>query len=248
MLEYNCYIVDDEADSIEILRDYVHQTPDLRLIHSTTNPRDIFSVISQHNNPKITFLDIEMPGITGLELAGLIDSHTAVIFITSYSDYAVEAFEKDAYDFLVKPVSYSRFLQAVIKVQKRMRNTPATSPADDSYFFIRGTKQGQFLKIYFHEILYIESLQNYIKLYTTRGIHITYLTLKEVEFKLNRTNFLKIHKSYVVNFDRIGGLINNELSLDNNAVIPVGAVYRQDLLVRLKNKILTTDRRKETNN
>ncbi len=245
MLEYNCYIVDDEADSIEILRDYIHQTPDLRLIHSTTNPRDIFSVISRHNSPKITFLDIEMPGITGLELAGLIGSHTAVIFITSHSEYAVDAFEKDAYDFLVKPVSYSRFMQAVIKARERMQSNPLNGPADDSYFFIRGTKQGQFLKIHFHEILYIESLQNYVKLYTTHGIHITYLTLKEIEFKLNRTNFLKIHKSYVVNLDRIGGLINNELSLDDNTVIPIGAIYRPDLLVRLKNKTLTTDRRKQ---
>lgn len=245
MSEYNCYIVDDEVDSIEILRDYINQTPDLRLIHSTTDPRDIFSVISKHNHPKITFLDIEMPGITGLELAGLIGSYTAVIFITSHSEHAVEAFEKDAYDFLIKPVSYSRFLQAVVKVQRRIQNNPATNPAEDNYFFIRGNKQGQLIKIYFHEILYIESLQNYVKLYTGQNMHITYLTLKEIEFKLNRDNFLKIHRSYVVNLDRIGGLINNELSMENNAVIPVGAVYRQNLLLRLRNKTLTTDRKRD---
>lgn len=128
MSDYNCYIVDDETDSIEILQDYVNQTPNLRLSYSTTNPRDIFTVITAQGNPKITFLDIEMPGITGLELAGLINSYTAIIFITSHTEHAIEAFEKDAYDYLVKPVSYSRFFQAVTKVQRRIQNNTATPP------------------------------------------------------------------------------------------------------------------------
>lgn len=245
MSDYNCYIVDDEPDSIEILQDYVNQTPDLRLIHSTTNPRDIFSVIAKQGKPKITFLDIEMPGINGLELAGLINAYTAIIFVTSHTEHALEAFEKDAYDFLVKPVSYSRFLQAVIKVQGRIQDSLITRPVEDNYFFIRGNKQGQLIKIYFEEILYIESLQNYVKLYTEKSMHITYLTLKEFEFKLNRNNFLKVHKSYVVNIDRIGGLINNDLCMENDTIIPIGAVYRQNLLIRLKNRIFSTDRRKD---
>ena len=244
MADYNCYIVDDETDSIEILRDYIEQTPNLRHVYSTIDPRDIFAMITRPGKPKITFLDIEMPGITGLELAGLIGSHTAVIFITSHTEHALEAFEKDAYDFLVKPVSYSRFLQAVIKVQGRIQNNLIIKPAEENYFFIRGNKQGELIKIYFDEILYLESLQNYVKLYTDKKTHITYLTLKEFEFKLNRNNFLKVHKSYVVNIDRISGLVNNELTMDNNAIVPVGAVSRPELLIRLKNRIFTTDRRK----
>ena len=244
MSTYNCYIVDDEADSIEILQEYINQTPNLRLTYSTTNPRDIFSVITEGSHAKITFLDIEMPGITGLEVASLIGSHTAIIFVTSHAEHAVEAFEKDAYDFLVKPVSYSRFLKAVIKVQGRMNNKLLTKSPEDNYFFIRGNKQGELIKIYFDEILYIESLQNYVKLYTEKQMHITYLTLKEFEFKLNRDNFLKVHKSYVVNLDRIRRHINNELYMENNVPIPVGAVYRPDLLFRLKNRIFSTDRKK----
>lgn len=244
MSDYNCYIVDDEADSIEILQDYINQTPNLRLAYSTTNPRDIISVITRQGKPKISFLDIEMPGITGLELAGLISSHTAVIFITSHTEHALEAFEKDAYDFLVKPVSYPRFLKAVIKVQGRIQYNLMTKPAEDNYFFIRGNKQGELIKIYFDEILYIESLQNYVKLYTEKEMHITYLTLKEFEFKLNRNNFLKVHKSYVINLDRIERHINNELYMENNVAVPIGPVYRPDLLIRLKNRIFSTDRRK----
>lgn len=245
MSDYNCYIVDDEADSIEILQDYINQTPNLRLSYSTTNPRDIFSVITAKGDPKITFLDIEMPGITGLELAGLINSHTAIIFITSHTEHAVEAFEKDAYDYLVKPVSYSRFLKAIIKVQDRIQSKLQNKPEEDNSFFIRGSKQGELIKIHFDEILYIESLQNYVKVFTEKNSYITYLTLKEFEFKLNRTNFIRVHKSYVVNIDRIQRHFDNHLYMKNDFAIPIGSTYRSELMIRLKNRIFTTDRRKE---
>ncbi|SKB40232.1 LytR/AlgR family response regulator transcription factor [Daejeonella lutea] len=244
MSDYSCYIVDDEADSLEILQDYVAQTPSLSLTYSTNNPRDIFSVIPKDGKPKITFLDIEMPGITGLELAGLINSHTAVIFVTSHSEHALEAFEKDAYDFLVKPVSYPRFLKAVAKVQSRIQSEVNSAPQEETYFYIRGNRQGELIKIHFNEILYLESLQNYVKLHTEKGTHITYLTLKEFEFKLNRNNFLKVHKSYVVNLDSIARHIDNKLYMKNEFAVPIGASYRQELLIRLKNRIFSTDRRK----
>jgi DNA-binding LytR/AlgR family response regulator len=248
MSDYNCYVVDDEADSIEILQDYINQTPSLRLSYSTTNPRDIFSAISKNADPNITFLDIEMPGITGLEIAGLINAYTAIIFTTSHAEFALEAFEKDAYDFLVKPVSYSRFMKAVVKVQDRIQNNLITRPAQESYFFIRGNRQGELIKIYFPEILYIESLQNYVKVHTEKGSYITYLTLKEFETKLNRNNFLKVHKSFVVNIDKISGLMNNELTMENTSKVPVGATLRAELMMRLKNRLFTTDRRKGLDN
>lgn len=245
MPDYNCYVVDDEADSIEILQDYINQTPNLRHIYSTTNPRDIFSVIKKPGKPKITFLDIEMPGITGLELAGLISSHTAVIFITSHAEHALEAFDKDAYDFLVKPVAYPRFLQAVAKVQVRIQNNLINKPDEDNYFFIRGSNQGELIKICIDEILYIESLQNYVRIYTVGNVHTAYLTLKECEFKLTGNNFIKIHKSYIVNLGRIVRHIDNQLTMENKGVVPIGPMYRPELMVRLKNRIFTTERRKE---
>lgn len=243
MSNYNCYIVDDEADSIEILQDYIDQTPGLRLAYSTTDPRDIFSVIGDEDNPKITFLDIEMPGITGLELAGMINSHTAIIFVTSHTGYALQAFEKDAYDFLVKPVSYKRFLNAVIKVKSRMANNLNIGAAEKKYFFIRGSSKGELNKIFIDEVLYIESLQNYVRIYTSGNAHITYLTLKECEFKLNQKNFIKVHKSFVVNLDRIVRHINNQLTMENKGIVPIGSVYRPELMIKLKSKIFSTDRR-----
>ncbi len=244
MSDYNCYIVDDEADSIEILQDYVNQTPNLRLIYSTTNPRDILSVIIKPGPPKITFLDIEMPGITGLELAGLINSYTAIIFITSHLEHAIEAFEKDAYDYLVKPVAYSRFLQAITKVQRRIQNDTLNPPPDDNSFFIRGSRQGELIKICVNEILYIESMQNYVRIYTISNNHITYLTLKECEIKLKQSNFIQVHKSYIINLDRIVKHINNQLTMENNMPIPIGASFRPELMIRLKNMIFSTERRR----
>lgn len=247
MSEYSCYIVDDEADSLEILQDYVTQTPNLTLTYSTHNPRDIFSAIPKDGKPKITFLDIEMPGITGLELAGLINSHTAVIFVTSHSEHALEAFEKDAYDFLVKPVSYPRFLKAVAKVQSRTHTENGTTANRDTYFYIRGSR-GELIKIHFKDILYLESLQNYVRVHTGKGAYITYLTLKEFEFKLNRNNFLQVHKSFVVNLDRIERHIDNKLYMEGQNGVPIGASFRQELLNKLKNRTFTTDRRKGLDN
>lgn len=244
MLDYNCYIVDDEADSVELLQDYVNQTPGLQLIYSTTNPRDIISVITAPGNPKITFLDIEMPGITGLELAGLINSYTAIIFITSHTEHAIEAFEKDAYDYLVKPVAYPRFFQAVTKVQRRIQNNALKPPSEDNTFFIRGNLQNEFIKICVNEILYIESLHNYVRIFTLSNNHITYLTLKECELKLKRNNFLQINKSVIVNAARIVKQINNQLIMENNIAIPIGPTFRSEFMIRMRNMIFTSTRRK----
>lgn len=244
MSDYNCYIIDDEADAIEIIQDYINQTPNLRLIYSSTNPRDIFTVITESGAPKITFLDIEMPGISGLELAGLISGHTAIVFITSHTQHALEAFEKDAYDYLVKPVSYKRFLQAVIKVQSRIQHNTLTKLVDDNSFFIKGSIQGELIKIKIDEILYIESLQNYVRISTVGDMNVTYLTLKECEFKLDHNKFLQVHKSYVVNLDRIVKHINNQLTMENKKMVPIGSKYRSELLARLKNRIFTSERRK----
>jgi len=239
MSEYNCYIVDDEADSIEILQDYVNQTPNLRLMFSSTDPRDILSVITNQGKPKITFLDIEMPGLTGLELASLIKTYTAIVFITSHTEHALEAFEKDAYDYLVKPVSYARFLQALLKVQGRIQNNIINKPEDDDYFFINGSKSGELIKINVDEILYLESMENYVKLHTRTGTHITYLTLKEFEFRLDRNNFLKVHRKYVVNLNLITRFIRDEVYLENDFPIPVGELHKQELKVRLNNRIMS---------
>ncbi|MGB4399946.1 MAG: LytTR family DNA-binding domain-containing protein, partial [Daejeonella sp.] len=233
----------DEPDSIDIITDYIEQTPNLKLVHSTTDPRDILSVIKKPGLPKITFLDIEMPGLNGLEVAGLINSHTAIIFITSHTEHAVEAFEKDAFDYLIKPVSYSRFLKAVLKVQSRIQNGVESPGQEDNYYYIKGNL-GELIKIRINEILYIESLLNYVRIYTIDNVHTTYLTLKECEFKLNGKKFLKVHKSYVVNLERIVKNANNELTMENKEKLPIGAAQRAELMVRLKNRIFSSGRRK----
>ncbi len=243
MSDYHCYVVDDEVDSVEILQDYINQTPNLKLVFSTTNPRGILTVITQAGPPKIAFLDIEMPGISGLELAELISPHTAIIFITSHTQHAVEAFEKNAYDYLVKPIRYARFLQAVLKVQRRMQNSVLTKSGEDLRF-IKGGNQGELIKIAINEIIHIQSLDNYVRIYTVENSHITYLTLKDCKEQLDGNTFIQVHKSYMVNLDRIIKHIDNQLTMENNEVLPIGASYRHELMVKLKNRIFSTERRK----
>ncbi len=244
-MDYNCYVVDDEADSIEILEDYIADTPNLCHIFSTTNPKELFPMVLQHDKPKITFLDIEMPGMTGMDLADLISPHAAIIFITSHLNYAPIAFEKNAYDYLIKPFSYTRFLQAVLKVEGRMQSCLLKHGEEETYFYIRGNKQGELIKIYFNEVVYVESLMNYIRIFTTATNYVTYLTLKEITQKLNRGNFIRIHKSYLVNIDRIQRFFANDIYLENNVTLPVGPLYYPDLALRLKNRIFSRNRKSQ---
>ncbi|TKB98650.1 LytR/AlgR family response regulator transcription factor [Pedobacter cryophilus] len=241
---FNCFIVDDEPASLEIISDYISETPHLFLQKATTNPRDILPLITAPGKNQITFLDIDMPGINGLELASLIQGHTAVIFITSYPNYAIQAFEKDAYDYLLKPISYARFLQAVIKVKSRLQTAKTNYvELDNQYFLIKGNKQGEIIKIYYQDLLYIESLHNYVSLHTLQGKYIAYFTLKELEYKLNKENFVKIHKSYLINIDKMSTFQYHEVQMENGAKLPVGSACRAQLQMQLNTKLLTTDRR-----
>ena len=239
----NCYIIDDEAASIEIISDYISQTRDIQLLGSSTSPHDIMDIISGPVKPDITFLDIDMPGINGLELAGIINHHTSVIFISAYPQYGAEAFDKDAFDFLSKPVSYSRFLQAIVKVKTRMQvKHRGHATAMDKYFFIKGSRKGQMIRIYFDELLYIESLENFVKLHTVKGSYITYLTLKELEFKLDKENFIRIHKCFMINVDKIISVDGNQILMEDQKQLVLGPVFRNKLIGLLNSKMVISDR------
>ena len=239
----NCYIVDDEIASIEIISDYIHQTKGIQLLGSSTRPHDIIDMMSGAVKPDITFLDIDMPGINGLELAGIINQYTSVIFITSYPQYGAEAFEKDAFDFLTKPVSYARFMQSIVKVKNRLKVVqPASGVPLNNYFFIRGNLKGQYVKIQFDDLLYVEALQNFVKLYTAKGTFICYLTLKELEFKLCQQNFTRTHKSYIINIDKIQSMDGNQIIMADQKTVVLGPAFRSKFIDLLKEKLIVSDR------
>lgn len=238
----NCYVVDDEIASVDIISDYINQTEGLHLLKASTNSRDVIEVLSGPLKPDITFMDIDMPEINGLELAGIINNHTSVVFITSYPQYAIQAFEESAVDYLLKPVSYKRFLQSVAKVQIR-KVAEAANVRNDRFFFIRGHYKGHLININCDELIYAESLHNYVKLYTSKGHHITYLTMKELEFKLGMENFVRVHKSMLINIKMIQILDTNHVIMNDQKVIPIGRTYKSKLTGLLESKTFFTDRK-----
>ncbi|NEU08693.1 response regulator transcription factor [Flavihumibacter sp. R14] len=239
----HCYIVDDEVPSIEIISDYINQTKNLRLLGSSTRPHDIIDIISGPVKPDITFLDIDMPAINGLELAGIINHYTSIIFISAYPEYGAEAFEKDAYDFLPKPISYARFMQAIVKIKNRIQvNQKGANRVPDEYFFIKGGRKGQLIKIYFYDVLYIESMENFVKVHTIKGKFVTYLTLKELEFKLDKENFIRVHKCFMINIDRLQSIEGNQIVMEDQKQLVLGGVFRNRLIEVLNTKMVISDR------
>jgi DNA-binding LytR/AlgR family response regulator len=147
----DCYIADDNQSMIKLLSDYIQDTPNLKLITATTDPMEMAATIGQVKVPSIAFLDIDMPNITGLQLAALTNSTTAVIFITGHPQHAVDAFSKGAYDYLIKPFSYLRFIEAVNKVRNRLSALFSLPLVPEDHCFVYN-KYGDLIKIYYADI------------------------------------------------------------------------------------------------
>lgn len=237
-----CYIVDDEISSIEILSDYIKENNGLRLLGATTRPQDALDVMAQPVRPDITFLDIDMPGINGMELAEIIKDHTSIVFITAHPEYGAPAFEKDAFDFLVKPISRARFLKSVMKVRTRSANLPSQN--DNDYIYIQDNRN-HYTRINCSDLVYIQGYDNHVHIYTTGGRHISYLTLKELEYKLNPAIFIRTHKSYIINLQKLATLDGNQLIMEDKTKLPLGQTYRERLLNLLNSKLIVTDRKRD---
>jgi two-component system LytT family response regulator len=192
----------------------------------------------------IVFLDIDMPELSGLEVADIISSHTAVIFTTAFPNYAVQAFEKNGSDFILKPISFERFTKSVIKVQDLIRSKKIAEqhPAEE-HFFINPGARGIKVQLSYSDILYIEALVNYVVIHTIEGKHITYLSMKEIENSIPLSRFIRIHKSYIVNIDRIKSIDGNNIKLSQNTELPVGISFRSSFADMINTKTLKTRRR-----
>ncbi|MBB5635117.1 DNA-binding LytR/AlgR family response regulator [Pedobacter cryoconitis] len=202
MKEIKCYIIDDNQDAIDILASYIEKTPGLELLGGQLNPLTALNYIERKLIiPDITFVDINMPEINGIELAELIEEYTNIIFYSSFTNYAISAFETTALDFLAKPLSYNRFLKSVEKIKKTQVDTdPNTS------FFLKNLKgkAASTFQINFQEIIYIKALGNYIQIKTSaENLHTIYMTLKSANENLPKQDFCRISKSYIVNLKHI---------------------------------------------
>lgn len=227
-MKMKCCIIDNEDHALDVIRKYILKTPDLELAGAESNPLLALNKITNGEIvTDITFLDIDMPQLSGVELAELIQPYTCIIFTTAFSEYAVHAFEKDAVDYLMKPVSYPRFLKAVGKAKERMQ--PEHTAPRQEHSFIQSEGKGKLIRINHRDIMYIESAQNYIRIHLADHIYLTYLTMKEIEETLPGDKFRRVHKSYIINLDNITSIEAGMIHLSDNSAIALGQSYRKDL-------------------
>lgn len=232
----NCLIIDDEPMAREILTTYVAKIPNLSLIKSCTSAIEAIPILSNEYIDLI-FLDINMPEISGLTFAKSIQQKTKVIFTTAYREYAIDGFDLHAVDYLLKPIAFERFLQAINKffeisvLKKTVTSTIEPLLETNSHFiFIRADRK--MLKIDFKDILYIESLSDYIKIYTPQKTIVTRETISNIENKLPLHLFIRTHRSFIVAIPQICSYTNEYIEIPKKT-IPISRSYKEEVLRKL---------------
>jgi DNA-binding LytR/AlgR family response regulator len=230
----NCIIVDDEIIAREILESYLKKIPSIYLVKSCKNVKEALEVTSE-SNIALILLDINMPEISGLSLAKIIDKKIKIIFTTAYREYAVDGFDIQAVDYLLKPISFDRFSQAIHKffdlsTSKNTSYNPIVDTKKSDFIFVRSDRK--MVKINFNEILYIESLSDYIKIHINQHIIITRETITNMEAKLPKSQFLRIHRSFIINIAKIDSYTNEFVEINHKA-LPISRTYKNFALKKL---------------
>ncbi len=237
----NCIIIDDEPLARKGLREYIADVDFLNLVGEYDNPLKATEIIGK-GEVQLLFLDIQMPKITGLDFMKTLHKPIPVIFTTAFPQYALDGFELNALDYLVKPISFDRFLKAALKAkeyyevrQKNEADQVSISGAHD-YFFIKA--DNKLVKVSFLDILFVEALQNYVVIHTQEKKLITYLTFKSVEEYLPSSQFIKVHKSFIVSAVKVESIEGNEIRIGQHH-IPISRNLKDDVMEKLlKGKFL----------
>lgn len=231
----NCVIIDDEPLAREGLANYVREVDFLNLGGICENPLELLPLIDRQTVDLI-FLDIQMPKMNGIEFLKIMQKPPMVVITTAYPSYALEGFQLNVLDYLLKPITFERFFKAAAKARdyhKLLTGDPAKQ--DEDYFFIKcGNK---YEKIPFEDILYVEGMQNYVNIYTDKGKFVTMLSLKSLEENLDERAFIRVHKSYIVAINKINGIEGNEIFIQTGR-IPISRNYRQEVLEKVVSKRL----------
>ena len=242
MPSYKCLIVDDEKLAQELLENYLQKIPYLELVGTCSTAIEAMQKI-QEKEVDILLLDIQMPDLTGLELLRAIKNQPATIFTTAYSEYALDGFELGVVDYLLKPIEFDRFFQAVHKavayLQKSMVSTvsPINMALPDvsktPYFFVKS--DGQLVKINFGDILYIEALQKYIRIHTHKERVVTLLSMSKILEELPKQNFSRIHRSFIVNIDQIERIEGNMVRIEGKT-LPISKGQREGFMEKIRER------------
>lgn len=238
-MKIKCIIIDDEPLAITVIKNYLKEFQDFDLVDTFNNPLAAITTIEKYDIDVI-FLDINMPKMNGLEFVRNFESKPIIVFTTAYREYAVESYDIDVLDYLVKPIPFSRFLKAVNKITQRVHFQKGLKTVNDinndAYIFLKVDKK--LVKIRFDDILYIESLKDYIKIITIVGDYIVHKSLTSITEELPKDNFIRVHRSYTISIDKVVSLEGNSIEIRSKR-IPIGRNY----LNSAKNTILNRDQK-----
>ncbi|MFI3262834.1 MAG: LytTR family DNA-binding domain-containing protein [Rikenellaceae bacterium] len=223
----NILAVDDEPLALSVIETFAKQVSVIEDITLMTSAVEALEFL-QNNDVDLVYLDINMPYLTGVEFAKLIPDSTMVIFTTAYEEYALTGFDLSAVDYIVKPFSFDRFLKATMKANEllTLRNSESGVVGNYSSEYLMIKVEYSVVKVLVNDILYVEGLKDYVKLYTTSKNYVTKSTMKNVEQRLSAEKFMRVHKSYIINLGNVSVFENNCIDLGGTK-IPLGSGYRE---------------------
>jgi len=230
----NVAIFDDEPPAITLLSSYIQRTNFMSLQAAFADPAEGIGLYNGANAPELTFLDIDMPGLNGLDFARIIAGKTQIIFTTSFREYGPEAFDLAACDYLLKPFSYERFLTSVGK----LKSAPVITEATPLFFFVRTETRGKYLRVTVRDILFIESNDTLVQITDNSGKITAMHNLAEVHSWLPQGQFSRIHHSYVVNLEQVQAVDRGQVILKNEKVITIGRQYKERFMETLEQLII----------
>lgn len=242
-----CIAVDDEPLALDIIEDYVSKVPFLELVKRTENAIEALQLV-QAGGIDLVFLDIQMPDLTGIQFLKIANNKASYILTTAYSQYALESYDLNVSDYLLKPIAFDRFYKAVEKVHLQHKAhaepqpvavpvpapaAPAASQSVQDFIFVKTEHKIQ--KIELSDILYIEGLKDYISIFTKTERVITLQNMKKMEETLPFSQFIRVHKSYIIALDKIESIERSRITICGK-IIPIGDTYRDEFFKRIENK------------
>ncbi|MEN0054277.1 MAG: LytTR family DNA-binding domain-containing protein [Mucilaginibacter sp.] len=238
----NCFVVDDEFHALETMCDYVEQTPGLKLMGSSNIPTEALAQIKNGPAPDVLITDIDMPILTGLDLAELVGEKCIVIFTSAHEDFALKAFEREGFAYLLKPVTYTKFLKVFQRLETFNITSEKTNKEDGTdALFLKGD-EGKMLRVELSEIVYIESQKNYVIVVTETDSTTIYMMISEIINYLPESQFSRVHRSFIVSHRHINYITHKMIIMKNGVEIPISLSFKNSLLDKLQHQIPVSKR------
>jgi DNA-binding LytR/AlgR family response regulator len=226
----NCIIIEDDRLSLRIIEEFVNKTADLNLVDTYSNAVDAINLLGKNDNIQLIFLDVELPDMSGMEFLESIKITPQVVIISSKEKYAVQAFNYEVTDYLVKPITYARFYKSIERARKRMQMRNGLDKIGKEEIFIK--KNSTLVRLRYDDILWVEALENYVIFNTFDDKYTIHFTMKAIEQKLPMDKFTRVHRSYIVNTGSIEVIEDNSVLIrthDGTKTIPIGKSYKDKL-------------------